>query len=54
MIISSETFWNRMKTGYGLRIETKPDGKSRLLGNEGQKGFQTMSSSHSWPKRQID
>ena len=50
LIISSETFRNRIKMGYGLRIETKLDGKSRLLGNEGQEGFQTMSSSHSWPK----
>ena len=46
LIISSETFWNRMKMGFGLRIETKLDGKSRLLGNEGQEGLQTMSSSH--------
>ena len=30
--------------GYGIRIETKLDRKSRLLGNEGQKGFQAMSS----------
>ena len=53
LIISSETFWNRMKTGYGLRIETKPDRKSRLLGNEGQEGFQTMSSSHVWSKDKL-
>ena len=46
LIISSETFWNRMKMGYGLRIETKLNGKSKLLGNERQEGFQTMSSSH--------
>ena len=39
-----------MKMGYGLRIETKLDGKSRLWGNERQKGFQTMRSSDSWPK----
>ena len=36
--------------GYGIRIETKLDGKSGLLGKEGQKGFQAVSSSHSWPK----
>ena len=34
LIISSETFWNRIKIRCGLRIETKLDGKSRLLGNE--------------------
>ena len=50
LIISSETFWNKMKTGYGLRIETKLDGKSKLLGNERQEGFQTMNSSHSQSK----
>ena len=50
LIISSETFWNRMKMGYGLRTETKLDGKSKLLGNERQEGFQTMSSSHKWSK----
>ena len=32
LIIRFETFWNRIKMGYGLRIETKLDGKSRLLG----------------------
>ena len=50
LIISSETVQNKIKMGNGLRIETKLDGKNRLLGNEGQEGFQTMSSSHSWPK----
>ena len=50
LVISSETFQNKIKVGHGLRIETKLDGKSKLLGNEGQKGFQTMNSSHSWPK----
>ena len=50
LIISSETFQNRIKTWYGLRIDTKLDGKSILLGNEGQDGFQTMSSSCSWSK----
>ena len=29
LIISSETFWNRMRMGHGLRIETKLNGKSR-------------------------
>ena len=53
LIISSETFQNKIKMGYGLRIETKLDGKSRLLGNEGQEGFQTMSSSHNWPKDKL-
>ena len=47
LIISSETSWNRRKMGYGIRIETELDGKSKLLENEGQKGFQAMSSSHS-------
>ena len=50
LIISSETFWNRINMGYGLSIETKLDGKSRLLGNGEQEGLQTMSSSHSWSK----
>ena len=35
LIISSETFRNKMKTGYGVRIETKLVGKDRLLGIEG-------------------
>ena len=42
LIISSETFWNRMRMGYGIRIETNLNGKNRLLGSEGQEGFQTM------------
>ena len=46
MIISSETFQNKMKMGYGVRIETKLDGKDRLLRGEGQEEFQTMSSPH--------
>ena len=50
LIISSETFQNKMRTGYGVRIETKLDGKNRLLGSEGQEEFQTMSSSHSLSK----
>ena len=54
LIISSETFWNRMRTGYGIRIETKLNGKNRLLESEGQEEFQIMSSSHKPVKRQID
>ena len=50
LIISSETFWNKMRTRYGVRIETKQDGKDRLLGSEGQEEFQTMSSSNSLSK----
>ena len=50
LIISSETFWNKMRMGYGIRIETKLDGKNRLLGSEGQEESQTMSSSHSLSK----
>ena len=50
LIISSKTFWERRKMGYGIRRETKLGGKSRLFGNEGQKGFQAMSSFHRWPK----
>ena len=36
--------------GYGVRIETKLDGKDRLLESEGQEEFQTMSASHSLSK----
>ena len=50
LIISSETFQNKRRMGCGVRIETKLDGKYRLLGSEGQEEFQTMSSSHSWSK----
>ena len=50
LIISSETFQNRRKMGYGIRIETRLDKKNRLLGNKGQKGFQVMNLAHSWPK----
>ena len=53
LIISSETFRNRRKMGYGIRIETKLDGKGILSGNEGQKGFQAKSSSHSGPKDKL-
>ena len=35
-----------MRMGYGIRIETKLNGKNRLLGSEGQEEFQTMISSH--------
>ena len=53
LIISSETFQNRMKMGYGFRIGTKLNGKSRLLGKQGQEGFQTMSSSYSQSKDKL-
>ena len=53
LIISSETFQNRMKTGYGTRIETKLNGRNRLLGSEGQDEIQTMSSSHSLSKDKV-
>ena len=53
LIISSETFQNRMKTGYGIRIEIKLNGRNRLLGSEGQEEFQTMSSSHSLSKDKL-
>ena len=39
LIISSETFQNRRKMEYGVRIKTKLDEKNRLLGNKGKKGF---------------
>ena len=50
LIISSEAFQNKIRMGYGVRIETKLDGKDRLLGHEGQEEFQTMISSHSLSK----
>ena len=50
LIISSETFWNRRKREYGVRIETKLDERNRLLGNKGQKGLQIRNSSYHWPK----
>ena len=50
LIISSETFWNRRKMEYGVRIETKLDEKNRLLGNKGQKELQIRNSSYCWPK----
>ena len=50
LIISSEFFWNKMRTRYGVRIKTRLDGKDRLLGSEGQEEFQTMSASHSLSK----
>ena len=37
LIISSETFLNRRKREYGIRIETKLDKKNRLLGDKGIK-----------------
>ena len=53
LIISSETFQNKMRTGYGIRIETKLDGKDRLLGSERKEEFQTMSASHSMSKDKL-
>ena len=50
LIISPETFWNRRKMEYGVRIETKLDEKNRLLGNKGQKGLQVRNLSYNWPK----
>ena len=53
LIISSEAFRNKMRIGYGVRIEMKLDGKGKkdkLLGSEGQEEFQTMISSHSLSK----
>ena len=50
LIISSEMFWNKMRMGYGIIIETKLNGKNRLLGSEGQEEFQTTSSSYSLSK----
>ena len=50
LIISSEAFRNKMRMGYGVRVEMKLDGKDRLLGSEGQEEFQTMISSHSQSK----
>ena len=56
LVISSEDFRNKMRMGYGVRIEMKLDRKGKkdkLLGSEGQKEFQTMISSHRM-KRQIN
>ena len=50
LIVSSETFWNRRKKEYGVRIETKLNEKNRSLGNKGQKGLQIRNSSYHWPK----
>ena len=41
------------RTALHNRIETKLGGKSRLLRNEGQKGFQAVSPSYSWPKDKL-
>ena len=35
LIISSETFQNRRKRGYGVKRETKLDERNRLLENKG-------------------
>ena len=37
LIISSETFWNRRKMEFGVRIKTKLDEKNRLLEIRGKK-----------------
>ena len=50
LIISSETFQNRRKMEYGVRIERKLDEKNRLLGNKGQKGLQIRNLSYHWLK----
>ena len=50
LIISSETFLNRRKMEYRVRIQTKLDKKKRLLRNKGQKGLQVRNSSYHWPK----
>ena len=50
LIISSETFRNRRRMEYGVKIETKLDEKSRLLENKGQKELQIRNSSYCWPK----
>ena len=50
LIISSETFQNRRKMEYGVRIKTKLDERNRLLRNKGQKGFQVRNSSCIWLK----
>ena len=53
LIISSETFPNKMRMGYGVRVETKLDWKDRLLGSERQEEFQTMSALHSLSKDKL-
>ena len=50
LFISSETFLNRRKMEYGVRIKVKLDEKNRLLGNKGQKGIQVRNLSRSWLK----
>ena len=50
LIISSETFWNKRKMEYGVKIETKLNEKTRLLRNKGQKELQIRNSSYHWPK----
>ena len=50
LIVSSETFWSKMRTGYGARIETKPDEIDKLVGSKGQEEFQAMSTYYSLSK----
>ena len=50
LIISSETFQDRRKREYRVRIETKLDKKNKLLGDKGQQGLQIRNSSYHWLK----
>ena len=50
LIISSETFQNRRKRGYGVKRKLKLDEKNRLLEDKGQKGLQIRNSSYHWLK----
>ena len=53
LIISSETFQNKRKMEYGVKIETKLNEKTRLLGNKGQKGLQIRNLSYHWLKDKL-
>ena len=50
LIISSETFQNRRKRGYGVERKIKLGEKNRLLEDKGQKGLQIRTSSYHWLK----
>ena len=51
LIISSETFQNRRKRGYGVERKIKLDEKkNRILEDKGQKGLQIRNSSYHLPK----
>ena len=50
LIISSETFQNRRKRGYGVKRKVKLDEKNRIAEEKGQKGLQIRNSSYHWPK----